>query len=408
MQKELGKKQKSKQFNDSVDVYDFEYKLKNAESLLERSQKIAANDKQRIWEFVELLKALRVSKGRIAKYILHLKLIGENLGIQFDQVTRKDIEHFVASWLYEQGYSAETTADYIMVLKRFYKFLRSGNVDKETPFPLEVRWLKKTIKANERKEPKYSTPKEVEELIKAANITRDKCMISVGFDGGFRPGELLGINVGDVHLDEKGARILVRGKTGERSVRLISSSSLIAQYLETHPFKDEPKAPFWLTNSTNFKYQRVSWKTWNKLLKQAWKKSGLKSKTSIYSRMLRHGSATENARFLSDSELKVRHGWTMGSRMPAVYVHLSGKDLDDKLTSIYSGKQLKSPAPEFVPVICLRCKEPSSPGMSYCAKCGTPLSKEQNAKNSAEISEMKKELQGLKELLDQSLKARSG
>jgi len=360
--KQLGRKQTSKAFNDTVDVYDFQYKLQNATFLVDGSEKISSHDKEKIWEFVDLLKALRVSKGRIAKYILHLKVMGENLGQPFEQNTRKDIEHFVASWLYEQGYSAETTADYVMVLKRFFKFLRSGDVDKETPFPEEVRWLKKTIKANERKEPEFITPQEVEQLIQSAGSIRDKAMIAVQFDGGFRPGELLLMNVGDVHLDEKGARAMVRGKTGERSVRLISSATLLARHLETHPFKDSVEAPLWLTDSTNYKNQRVGWRTWNKILKQAWKKSGIKKKR-MYSRMLRHGSATENAKFLTDSELKVRHGWTMGSRMASVYVHLSGKDMDDKLVGIYSGKQAKPQTPEFSPNICPRCKEKSSPGI---------------------------------------------
>ena len=48
-----------KPFNDSDDVYDFEYKLQNAISLLERS-KISVQDRAKIWEFVELLMALRV------------------------------------------------------------------------------------------------------------------------------------------------------------------------------------------------------------------------------------------------------------------------------------------------------------------------------------------------------------
>jgi hypothetical protein len=121
--KQLGRKQKANSFND---VYDFGYKLKNAESLLEREEKISRHDKKKIWEFIELLRALRVSKGRIVKYILHLKKIGENLGEPFKKTDRKAIEHFVAHWLYSQDYSPETTSDYIMVPKRFYKFLRLG------------------------------------------------------------------------------------------------------------------------------------------------------------------------------------------------------------------------------------------------------------------------------------------
>ena len=40
-------------------------------------------------------------------------------------------------------YSAETMADFHMVVKRFQKFVRYGDTDKETPYPDEVRWLRK-------------------------------------------------------------------------------------------------------------------------------------------------------------------------------------------------------------------------------------------------------------------------
>ena len=78
-------------------------------------------------------------------------------------------------------------------------------------------------------------------------------MISVGFEGGFRASELLLTNVDSVHFDEKGAVVRVHGKTGERSVRLISSAPLLSQYLETHPLRDYPQAPLWVNESTNFK-----------------------------------------------------------------------------------------------------------------------------------------------------------
>jgi len=112
MKKIAGKRQKAKQYVDSPDnVYGFEYKLHNAISLLERARKITPEDKQKIWQFVNLLKALRVSKGRIAKYILPLKLIRENLGVTFESASRKDIENFVGTWLYEQGYSLKYLAE---------------------------------------------------------------------------------------------------------------------------------------------------------------------------------------------------------------------------------------------------------------------------------------------------------
>jgi integrase/recombinase XerD len=74
-------------------------------------------------------------------------------------------------------------------------------------------------------------------------------MLSVGYEGGFRASELLLMNVGDVTLDERGARVNVRGKTGERRVRLISSAPILGEYLDVHPLRDNPGSPLWLNES---------------------------------------------------------------------------------------------------------------------------------------------------------------
>jgi hypothetical protein len=48
--KQLGKRQSTSQFKDTGDVYNFEYKLQNALSLLDRA-KITPHDKQKILDF---------------------------------------------------------------------------------------------------------------------------------------------------------------------------------------------------------------------------------------------------------------------------------------------------------------------------------------------------------------------
>ena len=91
---------------------------------------------------------------------------------------------------------------------------------------------------------------------------------------------------------------------------------------------------------------RLKWAALSRILKQAADKACLK-RSRIHNHMLRHGSGTVNARYLTDSELKIRYGWAMDSRMPAVYVHLSSQDLDDKLQSISSGKPVEAKRPEL-------------------------------------------------------------
>ena len=383
------------------EIYNYQYSLSNAEKLLNESSAISNQDKQLIRDFVQHLKAHGVSTGRLAKYLFHLKKAMEHLAVQTKDARRENIEGLVVWLQHESGYTPHTISDYTFAIKRFFKFVRYGNIDKETPYPEEVRWLKSAIKPNERREPLFFTSQEIELMIRTATSQRDKAMLAVGFEAGLRATELLTLNVGSVSFDDRGARLHVeKGKTGSRVVRLVSSPKLLSQHLETHPFRNDPDVPLWLTESTNYMNRRLSWVRWNRRLKQIARGAGIKKR--IFNHMLRHGSATRNAKFLTDSELKVMYGWSMSSKMPAVYVHLSGKDLDDKLTALYSGIKIEQ-KPEFTPVICPRCSEKASPGMLYCPRCATPLDPRERGRMTIEEENAKSELRELRKLVEKYL-----
>jgi len=390
---------------DDDDVYDYAYRLANAIKLTGESAKIIPADKKLISDFLNHLQAKRVSDGRMAKYCHTVRKLVENIGVPVQSATRSDIET-VSIWIQKQRYTSHTVSDYIFTLKYFYKFVRSGNTDRETPFPEEVRWLKSRAKLNERRDPVFYTPAEAEALVRSAATLRDKCMFSLAFERGMRPSELLLLRVGDVSLDERGARVRIwKGKTGERTIRIIASASLLARYLETHPLRTDLEAPLWVTDSTNRKNRRLGWAGWNRIIKETAKKAGIMDKRKWHHYPLRHGSATEASRFMSDSELKALYGWTMGSQMTAVYVHLSAKDMDAKLESLYSGKPVVQPTrPEFCPTICVKCSEKNAPGLNYCGRCGAPLSQAELARSAAEEQMLRNELQDVKRQVSEMLK----
>jgi integrase/recombinase XerD len=384
------------------DVYDYCYALRNSLKRLDESEILSGGDKELIREFLEHLRAKRVSTGRLAKYGFTIRRLTEHLGVPIQNATRKDIER-LSIWVQEQGYSPHTIQDSLFAIKYFYKYVRVGNTDHETPFPEEVRWLKVRQKANERKEPDFFTPAEVETLIKCATRLRDKCMLSVAFERGLRPSELLLLNVGDVTFDVMGARIRVRkSKTGERLLRVIATASLLGRYLESHPLKDNPTAPLWVNESTNHMNERLTWTAWNRIMKEVAQKAGVNGKR-IHHYLLRHGSATEAAKLFTDSELKILYGWTMGSRMPATYIHLSATDIDPKLEKIYSGKPVEPAKPEFSPAICPRCGEKNSPGIRFCGRCGTPLEAGELAKVTLEMQQWLKDYEELRKQMTAKL-----
>ena len=88
-------------------------------------------------------------------------------------------------------------------------------------------------------------------MIKIANQTnnpRDRCFVIMLYETGCRIGELIGDNnypgvrISDVKFDQYGAIVDVDGKTGLRSLRLISSAPAISNWLRQHPDHDNPQA----------------------------------------------------------------------------------------------------------------------------------------------------------------------
>jgi len=96
-------------------------------------------------------------------------------------------------------------------------------------------------------------------------------------------------------------------------------------------------------------------------------------KKRITPHALRHARATHLAKILTEAQMKEFFGWTQSSEMAAVYVHLSGRDVDAALLSAYGRKESEeSDKPRLHPVVCPRCRKENSPGVTFC-ECGMPL-----------------------------------
>lgn len=59
------------------------------------------------------------------------------------------------------------------------------------------------------------------------------------------------------------------------------------------------------------------------------KKAGISKQ--IHPHLFRHSRATYMANYLTEAQMNVYFGWAQGSDMPGVYVHLSGRDVDDAI-----------------------------------------------------------------------------
>jgi len=59
--------------------------------------------------------------------------------------------------------------------------------------------------------------------------------------------------------------------------------------------------------------------------------------------MFRHSQASRLANDITEAQMNEYFGWMQGSKMPTVYVHMSGRNVDQRLLEI---KGVKTPAKE--------------------------------------------------------------
>lgn len=277
-----------------TDFHNYEKKLRQTLERIQNSD-FPPQDKKLIQDFMFHCQAQGVSLGRLNKLSWTLLGLKRRLPISFKKANRKDMEHLVAEINSTDTWSPNTKSDAKKILKRFYKFVRTGNADKLTPFPPEVSWISTEIKRNEQREPDVLTEEETKELVEAATSTRSKAFIAVIAEGGFRVGEMLSTAVGDVVFDENGVRLTVRGKTGQRTVRLITSAPLLGFYLQEHPLKYDPRAALWYKFGKREKVGPLSYgEARNAILKSAMV-AGISKR--IHPHLFRHSAATRDSSY---------------------------------------------------------------------------------------------------------------
>jgi len=311
-----------------------------------------------------------LSLARIVKKIGTVRRLSRMLAKRFEDANKEDIVRIVAQ-IEQKNISVWTKHDYKSTLKQFYRWLK-GNEMGETPS--EVRWIRSRIHAPSKLLSRnLLTPEEINRIVESADSIQEKALFAAYYDSGRRPGEILGLRVGDVEFDRLGAKLRVDGKVGVDIVRICGSAPRLALWLDNHPAKCEPSAPLWIV-CRGGRLRQMTYGSMRYRLKIAAKRAGLNKRVWTY--LFRHSRITPASTKLSYSEMCHVFGWKQGSDMPQFYVHLSGEDRDNAFLKM-NGMPVQANGNEnngtYPPVVCPRCKRTNSPDAKYCNGCGLAL-----------------------------------
>jgi len=182
---------------------------------------------------------------------------------------------------------------------------------------------------------------------------------------------VLTMKVGSVTFDQYGAVIVVRGKKGERRIRLVGSAPYLAAWLDVHPARSNRDAPLWVNIGTTNHGEAFGYNAARKLLRELAERAGVKKRVNPYS--FRHSQATYMANFLTEAQMSEYFGWKQGSKMPSVYVRLSGRDIDNRLLELHGLKAKTNERLEQTIKPCPRCQTSNPSASMFCNGCGSAL-----------------------------------
>lgn len=223
-----------------------------------KRQRETLQELERRWRLDGQTVTTRQNKASMARRI------GKFLDKPFEDATREDIETYLANK--SENVAQATLNSYKRFIKAFFKDLHAPEAEDHPPV---VSWinLKNPLKATKTPND-LVTPDEILEMAEAATQPRDRALTMVLYESAARLGEVLNAQIRDVAFDQYGARLHLKGKTGERKVRLLRSVPDLRTWLNHHPRRDDPDAPLFVSYAAQNRHAALRLNAARKIVKR--------------------------------------------------------------------------------------------------------------------------------------------
>ena len=388
---------RTKQVTEPIsDIYKYDVQIQQIFHRIE--EELSANTIDLIRKYDREMVNTSKAKGTRRKHLQTLYILSKMLKKEWNDVTKDDINILVSEIMQkfadQNGQESNYSYDHKKVLKIFFRWFNFGSREfNDVGDPEETKRVRLGKVRDKIVREDLITEDDRIKLLKACGGNlRDRALIDVHSEAGIRPGELLTLKIKHVKFDSYGAIIHVDGKTGARPVRLVRSTPNLSSWLDAHPFRENPDSPLWITIEKRNYGKSLSSPSARQILKRVCARAHLTKR--VYLNLFRHSEATNSAKFLTEAQLKKRHGWSSISRMPARYVHLVDADVDEAILN-HHGITPRKENNFDLPKICHICHMPNSPESELCNKCGKPL----DMKKATELDIQEDEKELLKKIL---------
>jgi integrase/recombinase XerD len=268
-------------------------------------------------------------------------------------------------------YAQDTLADYVGFLKKFYLWMVENNYS-----PLEEKKLKKikppaanqmTVTAEQ-----LLSEEEVFRIIDACTNSRDRAIIAMMYEGGFRIGEIASVKWYQLNFNEWNVAVNVDNKTRKpRRIPLAMARPFLATWRNDYPCQLTDNSFVFLTFGQN---EQLTYCGFVKQLEKIVRDAGITK--HISPKIFRHSRITHLIqKGFSESKIKLMMWGDINSDMFKAYAHLTNADID-KEVALHAGIILpeeKCKSDILKPIQCMSCYYINELGVRFCGVCGMPL-----------------------------------
>jgi integrase/recombinase XerD len=292
-----------------------------------------------------------------------------------------------------------TWNDYLSRIKYFFRWLHN-NKEKDA-FVYQSEWItphfarikeKKTKRLSPYSETELWEQEEILSIVKYEPYKRNKAALTLFWDLDARNHEVTMLRIKHIRLREKygEGEIPYETKTGSGPALLTCSFPYVRDWLNEHPFRNEPDARLICNIHTGAPVKPdAMWRVMKQLrnriinLLQSGSIADEEEKQKLEFLIntkkwnpycIRHSVITSDSDFLPEYALKKKVRWSMNSKQGARYIkRRMGNDLKRQIlihNGILTGEEIqKKPSVSSCP----RCSLVNALDNKYCSKCSYPL-----------------------------------
>lgn len=288
-----------------------------------------------------------------------------------EECTTRDVK--IALSKCREKYTPNTFGMLLYITNIYLSWENLPNIDLE-----ELKKIRAPGKDRTTKTPgQILTQEEVTKILNAAGNSRDRAILSVLYEGGLRPIEVVRLTWDNVKIDQDGAVISVDSrinqKTGKgRYIRLINSAALLATWKYDYPGKDIESGPVFL--KLRGKEIPITVNVIRKVLENAAGKAGCTKHVHPY--LFRHTRVTHMLEAeVPENVIKLQHWGSLSTPMLATYGHISNEAVDKILLGMSGVKRAPERKKKLLlqPLQCPDCEFVNPPGARFCMSCGYPF-----------------------------------